>query len=190
MMPPGPRKVDVGGEATTGNPPSRRRRKRPLTSRRIAVPPPRVDLTDRFTAQAVGTETKYKCGDPRTHGLAATLKASGQLSFFVSAGGDKETLGGGRDMFVSLMLRMHRDGVEVREIEGAWTGEVGTRQSDNLDEFVRNLESMPQEEAAKHTWTGRRAAEFGFTQASVPFPLEKVGRAHEVRAVFSKPSSS
>jgi hypothetical protein len=60
----------------------------------------------------------------------------------------------------------------------------------NLNEFVRNLESMPQEEAAKHTWTGRRAAEFGFTQASVPFPLEKVGTAHEVRAYFSKPSST
>jgi len=144
----------------------------------------RLDLTERFDVEAgkdyFGQKRTYKYGDPRTHGISATLNGRGHLSFFVSAGGDKETQGGGRDMFVSLMQRIERDGLEVKVIEGNWA--KGT----NFDEYFENLKTMPDVDAAKLTWTGRRAAEFGFTEVRLPFPFE----GFDQRVEFSKPSQS
>ena len=62
-------------------------------------------------------------------------------------------------------------------------------ESTNLDQFVKNRETMSPEDAARNTWTGRRAAEFGFTEVSLPFPPEMVGKYMDVRVLFSRPSA-
>jgi hypothetical protein len=103
----------------------------------------------------------------------------------VEAQGDKATLGGGRDMYVSMMGRMKLDGLEPRIIEGSWVG--GT----NLDQYFENLQTMPPLAAAGATWSGRMAAEFGYTQVTMPFRNDKTRTAEtEIYVQFSKPTGT
>jgi len=62
------------------------------------------------------------------------------------------------DIF-NLMMEVYGDGVKA--IEGNW----GEKMPSNLDEFNKNLRAgMSEEDAARNTFTGRRAAEHGFTR--------------------------
>ena len=65
----------------------------------------------------------------------------------------------GTEMFA---MAMNHFGKNVRGVKGIW------KYGDNLDEVNRLVESgVPLAEAVQRTWTARRAASFGFTQATV-----------------------
>jgi len=156
-----------------------------------APPSPRLDLKAAFSLSRDGSGNHvFEYGRATKHGLKATLDANGELSFHVNVQKDlRATRGGGRDMFVSLMQRIDGEGLQVNSIAGEWVGKLGTGQSANLDQYVKNCKMMSQEDAAMATWTGQRAAEFGFTKATIAFPLERNGADHEVEVLFEKPTT-
>lgn len=62
----------------------------------------------------------------------------------------------GRDVF---RLMVDHFGVEnIDYVKARWV------EGSNYDEFVSNLKRMGKKKAAQNTWTGRRAAEYGFTR--------------------------
>ena len=156
--------------------------------------PKYVDVTDNFTS-SIGPDGRqqYNHGDSSKHGLIAKLSDAGVLEFTVRArGGDeaKAKLGGGRDMFVSLMNRVQQDGLIVHSVMGRWVGGFGD-DTVNYNEFVENAKTMTSIDAARNTWTGRQAAEFGFTEPR--FTKMRVGDESGfggiVHVYFEKPST-
>jgi hypothetical protein len=114
------------------------------------------------------------------HGLAIYVDKNGILGSDIRAQGDASVLGSGRDMFLSAMQRLRADGVNVSAIRGLWL--PGSRKdSVNWVEFHENLPTMSPQAAAANTWTGRIAADLGYTQVSQP----RVGGTVEV--YFTKP---
>lgn len=97
-------------------------------------------------------------------------------------------------MFDGLMRRLSADGVELKGIRGVW--ERGANSVD-YEEYMgfRKFAWSPEEaanhpgahvfgwtpeEAATHTWTGRAAAQYGFTEVEV----QELGN---IKAIFRKP---
>jgi hypothetical protein len=172
----------------------------PESAEDALLPVPRLDVSNRMavtrTQDGDGRITHVlEYGKPLDHGLIAFLKADGTLAFTVNSREDQRgTDGGGRDMFISAMKRFKQEGLEVKAIGAHWYGELGTRDSDNLNQYASSLRKMPASDAAKSTWTGRLAAEFGFAHATVTQSLElgdeddsTGGMAEEVDVVFTKP---
>jgi hypothetical protein len=132
------------------------------------IPIPRVNVADKFVSN------RYKDGSidldylnpDAGHGLLVSVDSKGVLGFEVRAQGDSARLGSGTDMFASAMLRLEKEGVEVKGIRGAW--ELGT-DSVNTAEYLLNLKNnMTAVEAAANTWTGRMAARYGYTTVGTP----------------------
>jgi hypothetical protein len=147
-----------------------------------AKPAPKyLDLTDRFLGRQLGDGSMvYRYGNPRSHGLEVRASRDGVLRFEIRARGDRAAMGGGRDMFVSAMQRLETDGVVPQTIMDHWS--MGD--NDNYNEYVRNLAaSMTSQQAARNTWTGRRAAEYGLTHVE---SVQAIG-VGRIKVSFTKP---
>jgi filamentous hemagglutinin len=94
------------------------------------------------------------------HGLEVHIDKNGVLGFNIRAQGDASVYGSGRDMFISMMQRLEKDGVAVNKIRGYWMS--GT-DSVNYQQFVQNASSLGKVKAAQQTWTGKIASDYGFT---------------------------
>jgi hypothetical protein len=82
-----------------------------------------------------------------------------------------QTRATGKDVFYSLMKNYQLHGIEYKGINGVWG------KSDNTDEINKllndNQNSLSIEEAARLTWTGKRASEYGFNNVEVLFTNPK-----------------
>lgn len=75
---------------------------------------------------------------------------------------DSSLQGSGRDMFISAMQRLSNEGIQVNQIRGNW---LNGGDSVNTAQYQANIATgMSPEQAAKNTWTGKVAADFGFTK--------------------------
>jgi hypothetical protein len=95
--------------------------------------------------------------------------------------GERTPLFRGTDEFRNIERFFHR---RMAGIKGNW--QYGT----NLDEFNQNLQNgMSFSDAARSTWTGRRAAELGYTDVSYdPFSFSGTfGHYTQVKFYFTKP---
>lgn len=156
----------------------------------------RIDLSDRFevsktdwlalsTNEEAGHDFRYGTLD---HGLLACLNTDGVLSFHVTSKPDlRATNGGGRDMFISLIRRLSREGLDVNSVHAEWVGKPGAGVSVNLDKYVENRKTMSEDAAVKATWTGQLVAEFGFSEATITHPLVRAGSDDLVEVLFKKP---
>lgn len=102
---------------------------------------------------------------------------NGVLSFIVENRPQDGTGCRGRWMFAEMMQHF---GANVQAVRGSWT------YGDNLakvNELTRGG-AMPLEDAARHTWTGRRAAEWGFSQVEVVSAAGAPGRYRNVQIIF------
>lgn len=114
------------------------------------------------------------------HSLSGKVDEAGTLTFNIVAKGDRKRFGSGTDMFISMMNRFTQENVVINRIRGIW--EVHDIDSTNRNQYFDALKNkMPPPVAARTTWTGRRAAEFGFTEVNV----KQVG--NEIIADFKKP---
>jgi hypothetical protein len=143
---------------------------------------PRIDISDHFAMTPKGGEVRLRYRaevDADMHYLDATVNRDGILGFDISAQGNRELYGSGKDMFYSLMNRLEREGVEVKGIRGQWYDGQG---SDNYAQF-RNLldQKMSPADAALNTWTGKRAQEFGFNS---PIKINDYGT--DVQVIFGR----
>ena len=127
---------------------------------------PRINVADEFEHTSTNGYHTYDYGDLDTgHGLGISVDPDGRLGFEISALGDSTTLGSGRDMFNSAMIRMRADGVEVTEIQGNWIGQSG---SVNHQQYVEGIgQGLSPQQAATNTWTGQVAADYGYTNVEV-----------------------
>ena len=109
--------------------------------------------------------------------LMAEIADDGLITFAVGRppGGQVR----GRRMFDEMIRHF---GERATGIRGTW------RYGDNLAEFNKRLSSGedPQEAASK-TWTGRMAAEHGFTEVEVLSKPSESGHYPSVDVIFSKP---
>ena len=82
---------------------------------------------------------------------------------------------------------MDHFGVKSRRIKAVWMAR--NNMDTNMDQF--NRLTMPEiglsdEEAARRTWTGRRAADHGFTTAAIQFKDGSPGVYLEVHVQFTR----
>lgn len=114
--------------------------------------------------------------------LFATL-GHGVLRFEVVAALPDGTRGAvhGKQFFEAMMVHF---GARIRMIEGSWNAANGL--TTNLDLFNRATSAgLALLDAAAFTWTGLRAAEYGFSPVSITAsPPGAVGRFDTVRVEF------
>ncbi len=116
--------------------------------------------------------------------IIGELVSGGQLSFIVENLPKTTPPTGcpGRWMFQQMMVHF---GASVSAIQGNWVG----ASSDNLI-CVNRLTAggaMTMEQAAKQTWTGMRASDYGYTQVRVAgTPAGAPGRYTSVHVLFTK----
>jgi hypothetical protein len=142
---------------------------------------PTVDVTNQLDVQNISDDyTSFQYLSPESgHGIAGFVD-EGVLSFNVRAQGDRQTLGSGKDMFYGAVERMKNEGIAFDKIRGTW---VPGSDSVNAAEYQKNLTNgMSAEDAAKNTWTGRLAADQGFTKVGA---IEDWGDF--VNVTFEKP---
>jgi large repetitive protein len=151
-------------------------------------PTPRVNVADSFKVKkrangSVDLDYKY----PDRHGLLATIGhdkdigLDGVLGFEVKAGGDASKLGSGKDMFYSLMQRAESEGIAVNGVRGYWID--GTNSTNYMGYRSALKSGLTPHAAALQTWTGQRAAEFGFTHVSAV-----VDNGRTIMAWFVRPT--
>jgi hypothetical protein len=144
---------------------------------------PRVNLQERFliTEHPIGgvalnlVYIAEKGNGEVKHGIDLNVNSEGTLRFNVRALGDRGKNGSGRDMVLTAMQILKQNKVNVRAIEGIWKED---KDSVNTDKYKENLQQIMRREgketttifereaAAKDTWTGKIAADFGFTEVA------------------------
>lgn len=127
------------------------------------------------------TPTEFELVNPgkESNFIVAELVA-GQLTFIVE-NLPKDGMGcPGRWMFDQMMAHF---GDQVSGIAGNWVGPV----SDNLAEPNRLTSAGGRiDDAARQTWTGRRAADWSFTQVRVIQTTGSAGSYTRVVVLFTK----
>jgi hypothetical protein len=120
-------------------------------------------VQDDFAHKSNNGYHAYDYGDVDSgHGLGASISPNGTLGFEISALGDSGRLGSGTDMFASLMNRLDADGVSVTQLRGQW---YPGPNSTNFSQYMANVKAgMSPTVAAANTWTGRIAAQYGYTR--------------------------
>jgi hypothetical protein len=156
---------------------------------RIIRPTPRVDIIEQFRRSHRVIEGRSctclsyiaEC-DPRyEHSLDGNVDSEGTLGFNIMAKNNKDTFGTGTDMFIGLMNRYQRENIEIKTIRACW--DKWEPEGTNTKQYLSNLRAgQPPEMAAKNTWTGRRAAQFGYTDVKV------TDTRNDVIADFTKPT--
>jgi hypothetical protein len=127
-----------------------------------------------------GGSIEYIYGNTQTHGCRMTVQ-NHVLRFDIRARGDRATMGGGRDMFLSGWKRIRQDGISIRRIKGNW---LRGQDSTNFNSYIndRNVRGLSPEDAARNTWTGKIAAELGYTRIKITREVST-----QVKVLFSKP---
>ena len=125
---------------------------------------PRIDLTDHFnliTSRSGSRTYRYMDPEDGIHGLEVHVDKNGVLGFNIRAQSDASVYGSGRDMFISMMQRLGKDGVAVNKIRGYW---MSGPDSVNYLQFIQNTSKIGEVKAAQQTWTGKIASDYGFTK--------------------------
>lgn len=132
------------------------------------------------------TATAYELVNPvkDSNFIIGELVSGGQLSFIVENLPKTSPHTGcpGKWMFQQMMTHF---GTSVAAIQGNWVGAA----SDNLIAINRLTvgAAMTVEEAAKQTWTGMRAGEYGYTQVQVVgTPAGAAGHYAGLHVLFTK----
>ncbi len=92
-------------------------------------------------------------------GIMASLREDGTLSLIVERGPGTPS---GREMFDDVLAHFGRENINA--IEAKWVPAMPTN-LDRFNELLRDGRSV--DDAARATWTGRRAADLGFNNVSV-----------------------
>lgn len=134
--------------------------------------------------QATAAEFELVNPSKPSNFIIGELVSGGQLSFIIEnlPKATPRTGCPGQWMFQQMIAHF---GASVTAIQGNW---VGTS-SDNLIALNRLTAggAMIIEEAAKQTWTGRRARDFGYTQVRVAGnPAGTPGHYTSVQVLFTK----
>ncbi|RZL02851.1 MAG: RHS repeat protein [Rubrivivax sp.] len=146
-----------------------------------------LDLSGQFAVSKSGSGIKIQYGNPdyweavdSSHGIAGFVDKDGVLGFNVFANPElRATHGSGSDMFTGMIKRLSDDGVDIREIRGAW--ERGT-DSVNYTQYRAGLaQGLSPEQSALNTWTGRQVQQVGFSR------VESVIDQTNVYANFRRP---
>jgi hypothetical protein len=134
--------------------------------------------------QATATEFVLVNPSKKSNFVIGELVSGGQLSFVVEnlPKTNPQTGCPGRWMFQQMMMHF---GTIVTAIQGNWLG----ASSDNLRAINRLTAAgaMTIEEAAKQTWTGMRAQDYGYAQVRISgTPMGAPGNYTSVHVVFTK----
>ncbi|MBQ0929758.1 hypothetical protein [Ideonella alba] len=121
----------------------------------------------RFSVQADGAQ-RYTYGSlNQGHGIDGYLSPDGVLRLEVQASPSPTTrfnMGTGTEMFEGMMAKFGPE--NVQQINGTWSRSSGL--TSNLDSFEANFARTGDKfEAAAQTWTGQRAASYGFIPVKV-----------------------
>jgi hypothetical protein len=92
------------------------------------------------------------------------IDIDGFITFAIYRKG-QQTKATGKDVFNSLMKNYELHGVKYNGINGVWTNSDNTTELNKL--ILDNLNPMSIDEAAKLTWTGQRAAEYGYINVEI-----------------------
>jgi hypothetical protein len=112
-----------------------------------------------------------------SHGVIAEVDEQGVLNLAIERGADTPS---GSEMFDEAMQAV---GEHVRAIRGTW----GSSMPDNLNSFNGAINSgMDPEQAAFETFTGKMAARYGFTQATVENLVGEPGAYRYTQILFSR----
>ena len=128
------------------------------------------------------------------HGMHATVLSDGALEFAIEANPAYQmTHGFANEMFRSVVRKFSNEGVQVNQIDGVWRRDKDEKfgMQSNIDAYFKNrADGMSPQSAALHTFTGRMASDFGFTQVSnVSWDLS-FDYNGALRPVFSRPGPS
>ncbi|CAI8706834.1 filamentous hemagglutinin [Pseudomonas chlororaphis] len=140
---------------------------------RIEPPTPKVDVTNDFMMSPSnngGITLRY--GNPDgVAGLVVNVDKAGVLGFEIRAAQNHPLYdASGTDMFASAMQRLGNEGIQVKQIRGAW--EAGT-DSVNTAQYMQNLsKGMSKESAALNTWTGKISQKYGYSEVK---KIETIG---------------
>jgi hypothetical protein len=138
---------------------------------------------------AVTSASVYKAIDSTNpnHFITGTLAGQGVLEFTVVARTVGQSSGvSGQDFFAALMA--HFGAANVNTIQARWS--AGIDLDTNINQFNdATRRGLKDNDAAKYTWTGQRAKDYGFTNAKVIFknpPGDHPGQYVEVAAEFTR----
>jgi hypothetical protein len=153
----------------------------------IAFPIPAPSgVTDCCPNIKKATATEFELVNPskQSNFIMGELVGGGQLSFIIENLPKTTPQSGcpGQWMFQQMMKHF---GSSVTAIQGNWVG----ASSDNLIAINRLTAggAMAIEAAAKQTWTGMRARDFGYTQVQpVSIPAGTPGHYTNVHVLFTK----
>ena len=128
------------------------------------------------------TATEFELVNPskQSNFILGELVSGGQVSFIVENLPKDGTGCPGKWMFNQMMTHF---GSSVTAVQGYWIGPL----SDNLKE-VNSLTAagISLEAAAQGTWTGKRAADWGYTQVQVLSIMGTPGNYRKAHVLFKK----
>ena len=128
------------------------------------------------------TATEFELVNPskQSNFILGELVSGGQVSFIVENLPNDGTGCPGKWMFDQMMTHF---GSSVIAVQGFWIGPL----SDNLKQVNRLAAGgMPLEAAAQGTWTGRRAADWGYTQSQGLSTMGTPGNYTKLHVLFKK----
>jgi hypothetical protein len=143
------------------------------------TPPP--GTTDCQPHLRKATATEFEMVNPRKQSNFIIGELIGGSVTFIVENLPKDGTGcPGRWLFDYMMSHF---GSTVIAIQGTWVGAA----SDNLAELNRlTAAGVVLEEAAKHTWTGKRATDWLFTQVQVTRAIGSPGIYSQVLVLFTR----
>ena len=128
------------------------------------------------------TATEFELVNPskQSNFITGELVGSGQVSFIVENLPKDGTGCPGKWLFDEMLKHFASS---VTAIQGFWTGPL----SDNLTELNRLTSAgMTVEAGARGTWTGKRAAVWGYNKVQVVSSVGTTGVYSKVHVLFSK----
>jgi len=112
------------------------------------------------------------------HLVGGVLEYGIKLKNFHSSGRSEHR---GQDLFHDMVMHFGLKNIEA--IRGKWS------EGDNFTEFFNNLEDMSEERAAKNTWSGRMASNYGFTSVEVvDYSVLVFEKGKYAEVIFRRPS--
>jgi len=130
--------------------------------------------------KASATDFELVNSSKQSNFIIGELVSGGQVSFIVENLPKDGTGCPGKWMFDQMMGHF---GSSVTAVQGFWTGPL----SDNLNEVNKlTAVGMTLEAAAKGMWTGRRAADWGYSQVQVLSMVGLAGSYTKVHVLFTK----
>ena len=128
------------------------------------------------------TATEFELVNPskQSNFILGELVSGGQVSFIIENLPKDGTGCPGKWMFDQMMTHF---GSSVTAVQGFWIGPL----SDNLKQLNSlTAGGMSLEVAAKGTWTGKRAADWGYPQVQVQSTMGTPGNYSKVHVLFKR----